>query len=76
MKLFQKPNGNWYASSKDQNGRTRYVSLSTNDREVAEEIAEEVMPQRLSHVREPIQRELERHFVLTSWTQEHPISSG
>jgi hypothetical protein len=35
---FQNPNGTWYASSKDERGRTRYVSLRTKDREVADEI--------------------------------------
>jgi hypothetical protein len=43
MKLFQKPKGTWYASSKDQSGRTRYVSLRTTDRDVAEEITDELV---------------------------------
>ena len=40
----------------------RYVSLRTKDRQIAEQIAQEIVPQSLAHVREPIEREIERYL--------------
>ncbi len=63
MKLFQKQSGIWYSSSKDERGDVRYISLRTKDRQTAEEIAQEIVPQRLTHERSPIGLEVARYIV-------------
>jgi integrase len=62
MKLFQNAKGNWFASFADQNGRRRFVSLRTKDREVAEQVAEQLVPARRALDRLPIRREVERYI--------------
>jgi integrase len=62
MKLFQNKSGVWSASFVDQKGQRRFKSLRTTDKNVAEQIAEQIEPQELVNERLPVPKEVARYL--------------
>jgi integrase len=61
-KLFRNTKGTYFASFVDVDGKRRYISLKTTDRETAEQAAIEAVPHHLCRVQEPLPKEVSRYI--------------